>query len=947
MNLTLKTVLLTLVCAVVSPFAAADAVFETDTFRYNIGGDGSNISLFDKIGGKEYLRPGEPSACALVRVEGKEYPASAATLEGDILHLTFKNGSLCADIKVVSCHDYLIFEVVGIVGEPDAIVFVNVPLDLEAKPYEPFAACALALTPFTHVHQLPALHNAYRAEATNRFGMVGAKAALIGCPQSDILPAIRETMSHDAEDIPFSDKGGAWALSSDDGYGSYQMNFGTLTEETVDSWIESCRRLGFNQIDNHGGGFFSFGSLDNRQPGGWDSFKRVIDRCHDAGIKVILHTYTCFIGKDDRYVTPVPHPDLDTLHDWRLAEPIDARTDEITVLEPIDPEFLQGGWMTTSCRTLRIGDEIVKYTDATKEAPWKFLGCQRGFHNTRAAAHDSGTTASLLKTFWDGMYVPKPDSPLWYEIAKNHSDLINRCGFDGIYFDAIEGIQYMWGEENYWYYGGKFVMDVAKDLNRPVGMEFAGMIHQWWHYRSRYQAWDYPVRGYKRFLDVHLGSMKAGEEYQHGCWLGHDPKIDKFAGLKEGGLYLPFQLGWWNLSTWKDPSTEPTYGDDVDYIGCKMVGNNAGFSFSHPVDIKKIDADPFLAGCVSRIHDYEKARRADLDESILAKLRQPKREYRLYHDADGTPWFREMFYKRHKIIDVSDDSAAWNVENEFVSQPISLRLTAFYSPAAYDDPMKAVRFDPAKVSKDCEGNRGVTGTLEPDVDRVPATGESAFAFTASHTGEVPDDAAWVRTDLWRMPKSSDPKTLRTTGFWLCGDGLGEVLNVQLGCCSHLVKIDFTGWKYIELLEADSTQLSHYVWPPMGYTVYTHYRETGNLDECRIWYNNVPTGKTVRCLLGPIVALPYRENELKNPIVTVNGQAIRFPITLETGSYFELRDGKCIKYRKDGVPAEEFTPSDPIPLLKKGENRLSVTAEASLPTGKRMELTVIGEGDRLQ
>ena len=186
------------------------------------------------------------------------------------------------------------------------------------------------------------------------------------------------------------------------------------------------------------------------------------------------------------------------------------------------------------------------------------------------------------------MYVPKPDSPLWYEIAKNHSDLINRCGFDGVYFDAIEGIQYMWGEENYWYYGGKFVMDVAKDLNRPVGMEFAGMIHQWWHYRSRYQAWDYPVRGYKRFLDVHLGSMKAGEEYQHGCWLGHDPKIDKFAGLKEGGLYLPFQLGWWNLSTWKDPSTEPTYGDDVDYIGCKMVGNNAGFSFSHPVDIKRL-----------------------------------------------------------------------------------------------------------------------------------------------------------------------------------------------------------------------------------------------------------------------------------------------------------------------------------------------------------------------
>ena len=94
---------------------------------------------------------------------------------------------------------------------------------------------------------------------------------------------------------------------------------------------------------------------------------------------------------------------------------------------------------------------------------------------------------------------------------------------------------------------------------------------------------------------------------------------------------------------------------------------------------------------------------------------------------------------------------------------------------------------------------------------------------------------------------------------------------------------------------------------MGYTVYTHYRETGNLDECRIWYNNVPAGKTVRCLLGPIVAL-HRENELKNPIVTVNGQAIHLPESRSKPGPISNYDGKCIKYRKDGVPAEEFTPA---------------------------------------
>ena len=926
---------------------AADAVLETDTFRYAISGEGVNLSLFDKTGGREYLRKEPSTPCAYVKAGGAEFPATGATLDGGTLRLEFAGATARAELRVTPLPGAIVLEVAAADGAFDELVFANAPLELEAKPYEDFAACALALTTRTHVHQLPALHDAFWAEATARFGLVGAKAALVGAPQAEILPTIRRVMTSEAVDLPPSDKGGAWALESRDGYGSYLMNFGTLTEETADGWIESCRRLGFDQIDNHGGGFFRFGSLDNVQPGGWDSFKKVIDRCHAAGIQVILHTYTCYIQKDDRYVTPVPHPDLDTWRDWTLAEPIDAESDEIAVNEAIPPETTLKGWDATSSRTLRLGDEIIEYESVTSEAPWKFLGCKRGFHGTRAAAHEAGSSASLLKTYWGGYYIPKPDSPLWYEIAKNHADLVNRCGFDGIYFDAIEGLQYMWGKENYWYYGGKFVTDVAKDLERPVGMEFAGMIHAWWHYRSRYQAWDSASRGFKRFLDIHLASMKAGEEYQHGCWLGHDPEIDKFGGMKAGGLYLPLQLGWWRLIGWGKPQNDPTYRDDVDYIGCKLVGNDAGFSFNHPITVEEMETNPFLGECAALLRDYARARRDGLDESILEKLRRPGKEFKLYRDADGTPWFRETFYKKHKVVHTTDPSAEWTVSNEFGAQPLSLRLAAFYSPASYGNPEKGVRFDPAAVSAECEGNDGVTGRLEPDAGTVPATGETAFAFRASHDGEVPDDAAWVRTEAWRMPSESDPQKLQATGFWLCGDGQGEVLNVQIGLYSQLVKIDFTGWRYIELLEADSAETSRCVWPPMDYSVYTHYRETGDLRSCRLWFNNIPAGKTVRCLIGPMAALPYGDYELVNPVVTLNGKTVRFPVTLETGSYFELRGGRCVKYNKDNVPVGEFLPEGAVPTLEKGENRIAVDAESPQGTSKRMELTVIGEGDRLQ
>ncbi len=56
------------------------------------------------------------------------------------------------------------------------------------------------------------------------------------------------------------------------------------------------------------------------------------------------------------------------------------------------------------------------------------------------------------------------------------------------------------------------------------------MSHLWWHYRSRWQAWDRPVRGYKRFVDIHSAAIKSGRlflpptiksnEYEHGLMEG-------------------------------------------------------------------------------------------------------------------------------------------------------------------------------------------------------------------------------------------------------------------------------------------------------------------------------------------------------------------------------------------------------------------------------------------
>ena len=89
-----------------------------------------------------------------------------------------------------------------------------------------------------------------------------------------------------------------------------------------------CRSLGFNQIDNHGGGaFFKFGDFElnkEKWPDGWESFKRINARLHEAGISSIFHTYAFFIDKNTKYVTPVPSEDLGYFSSFTLKEPLDT-----------------------------------------------------------------------------------------------------------------------------------------------------------------------------------------------------------------------------------------------------------------------------------------------------------------------------------------------------------------------------------------------------------------------------------------------------------------------------------------------------------------------------------------------------------------------------------------------------------------------------------------------
>ena len=532
-------------------------VLENAYFKYEISGAGTNLQFTDKTTGINYLDTDRSTKCASISVDGKEYPVSVLSHEANQLRMQFGKTGVSIRLDIHPSDDRIALKVASVNGNIESLTFLNVPLKLEGQPYEPFAACALSMNLFTHVRLLPPLQTQLWAKCYERFGMEGAEITLLGLPQEKMLPTIRDVISN-AEAIPFSDAGGAWAMMKDAGYCSYLMNFGTLTEETVDEWIETCRRIGFNQIDSHGGGgFFEFGTFDlnkDKWPDGWETFKRINARLHAAGISHTFHTYAFFIDKSSRYVTPVPSKDLGYARTFTLAEPLNETADEIVVKESTADISTIVGFHTANSVTLRLGDELIEFSKVTQTPPYKFSGLKRGAVGTTPSAHPINEKVFHLSERF-GRFVPGPETALFDEMAQRHAEIINHCEFDGIYLDAIDGASVLGGEENFWYYGTKFIFAIAKNLKRPVGMEMSSMSHHWWHFRSRWQAWDRPVRGYKRFLDIHLASIKASSlflppeiksnEWEHGLWAGHTPLIDKYAGVDKGQIMLPLHLGWW------------------------------------------------------------------------------------------------------------------------------------------------------------------------------------------------------------------------------------------------------------------------------------------------------------------------------------------------------------------------------------------------------------------
>ncbi len=907
---------------------------------WTIGADGRNLGFVHRRTGRDLRDVASNSVALFARIGNAVSLPSSVKRNGNRLSVAFGTEGTAAEIEVRERPDFIVMDVVSVQGAMDELTFGQVILDKGDLPVE---ACALARNVATNVPELPGASSILRAAAYGRFGVKGASAAFVTALKGRLRQALQRAVL-DAPELPKSPIGGPWALDSPPNRRSYLFNFGDLNAASAKPWIELAHALGAGQIDFHGGTSFRFGDfLPNPKtyPNGIADLKATVDVLHAAGLQAGLHTYAFFIDKRSKYVTPVPDRRLAAARTFTLAEGVDAASDTITVVEPTTGITATTGFFVTNSATLRIGDELITFREASQAPPYRFLGCTRGALGTSPSPHAAGESAAHLKELF-GLFAPDAESDLFIEIIENTARTYNECGFDMIYLDALDGSYIHAGSEWAWHYGARFVYELVKRLTKPAILEMSTFHHHLWCVRARMGAWDAARTGYKEFVDMHRVVNRDCER-----------------------MYLPSHLGWWGVFPWNGVQPERTLPDDLEYLLCKALADDAGVSFVHGFAPDGFPTSPGAQRYANLIRRYEDLRRAGaVPRSLRSRLGQPKEEFTLEDGPKGKRAFIPVRYLKHAV---EGHEAALTVENPFGTQQARLRIESRLGIGAGADALEPL-LDPSKLKEPAHTRTAEGVTLAVDAGTQP-DGAGADGPPATFLALKASSERKERRGSWAVLEHTltAPVDMTRKGFgvWVHGDGKGAVLNFQLrqpdhlgpGVAEHYLVADFVGWRHCTFVEPESDRLSRFSWPyaahreewernpglafSSAYKTYHPWLNYAQVSGLSVWINEIPTGETCDIWLGPVTPVPLVPGKIVNPTITIGGKSVTFPVTLESGQYLEAGPhGRISVYGPANEPLREIEPSGEMPVLASGLNEVRFCCDRGDGADPRARLTVI-------
>ena len=347
---------------------------------------------------------------------------------------------------------------------------------------------------------------------------------------------------------------------------------------------------------------------------------------------------------------------------------------------------------------------------------------------------------------------------------------------------------------------------------------------------------------------------------------------------------------------------------------------------------------------------YEKFRLARyFDQATVSRVGTLGKDFRLRLDRDGEWRFTPVAMMKHRVSSSSVGSEKWIVQNEEKEQPLCCRIEALYATGAFDDPksLPLVSAEELAKLKKAGASKEMSWSLQPS--QSEAHGKTV-TFTAENKTSK---AGWIKSSIqFPQPEYRSVGNNRAIGLWIKGDGSGVWLDVRIHNpreymeteAPHLVKIDFTGWRYIELLtrERDVEEFERHQWDKtLG--IYSSFRTDLDLDhisQVDLMFGDIPANGSAKIEISEIRMTQAVPIDWTSSSLTVNGSEIPFPYPLHSGDYVELEsDGICSFWKESGALAAKSKLAA-VPKLRQGKNEIAFACQSGqVEFSKRSEITI--------
>ena len=925
---------------------SSGVVLQTDDLVYTIGNDGINRAFQDRRTGRDYLAESDPGHFMYVQKDEAWIGSTAVALADGSLSVTFGDSEIGAKVAVRSLPSYLTLELTAVSDQAvTSVRLARLPLTLAEHVSHSLTCCrndeyAAAVIPLNiETHSYPTRGNpaVLTGHADAAVRLEGAKIAVLGCPAEKLLDSIERVEIDNG--LPHPTLGGVWARRSPEQMKSYL--FVDLSEATADAMIEYALAGGFGYIVIYDGIWnASHGSYPVNTtyfPSGEAGLKATSEKIHAAGLKFGMHNLDMVVSKDDPLVRPVPDPGFLMYPDRRRVLAADVGPADTFLPTTASP----AGLLAKSDKSrfhgydLRIGDEIIVYDDLQTSEPFGFLGCRRGAHGTVAAAHQAGATVDNFSEFI-GFYRPDVRSDLYDRVARAEAGALDKFEFDYIYPDGIgENLGY-WPEGPMWYVNNLLVSKLFHYTKREVMFGHAPVSNYSWHVFSRGNTTDFVNTGIIEHFDrvSVAGAAYSREDLQ------------------------PFEFGWFGYFThWL--AGDATGPREMEYAWSKALAYGAAMSLE--TSKAELDANGRTREIFATIKNWEELKLAGyFPEAIKEQLRRPGREFTLEQAADGAWQVRPIIYgPEHYVAKLDGEHDHWTFENTHPDQPLRAIIRVKPQLADYGEASNVTLLAPPGPLNLCTTGAGPLGgprqasgvdfELKPSAAESPAGGTS-FEVSAVNKGGAA--AGWGCAEII-LDEAKDLTQHRALGTWVEGDGSGAYLHFVLedtgrwSVRDYYVCLDFTGWRYVKMPEWAKGEVYDFAFP---YSNYWAIRSInfGAIGRVYVFLTGLPPAAAAKVQFGRLEALGERPLAVRNPGLSVNGESITLPVTLEPDWYVEYQGSDAVRvFEPNGHTKATVKPDQPPPTLRKGTGAVRFFCDQGEGQGETVKVTLITRGEPLE